>query len=153
MGINIPQLQGLVSGLPKDVGRQLGAAFRAQDQANQDMAAMLNSPLTTFTPALANSWVAVAAERAPLVTQFNNGLVVVSGSVMGGSPAGADTATIFVLPVGMRALFDFQTFVTWTSNSGTPTLGRIQLFTNGNVRAREGGASEFELNFTFMPGN
>lgn len=154
MTINLQSLQSLASGLPPDVLGKLRSALAAQDGMNQQLALPVNSPFTTFTPTLANGWLAVAPERAPLVQQFSNGLVVVSGSVKNGTVAADDTGTVFVLPVGMRSRFDFQNFATWTFDlTAGALLGRVELFTNGNVRAAEGGNIEFALSFCFIPGN
>lgn len=158
--LNPPLLQGLAAGLPPDIGQKLGAALRAQDKHNVDVAASLSSalvrgdtlqvltpytaasPLTVptdwQTPTLNSGWSNFGSPWEVAAYRKNSsGLVTVKGLV---KSTNALPSTVFTLPTGFRPAENVRT-ASSGSTGGGDAFYSLSFQTDGSVVCQSGAAA------------
>lgn len=141
MGLPVPSLQSLASGLPGEVAQKLRSALSAQDEFNRRIQAILSPAQTWQTPQLLNGWQNFSSHYVARYTQLPSGVVVLSGAIKSGTIG----TVAFVLPALLRP--DQDVAIAVDSNGA---LGRLVVHPSGNVSAEVGSNSFFSLESSFL---
>jgi hypothetical protein len=146
VGISVPNLQQLASGLPESVQQALRSALAAQDTFNRNVADAFNAlaDFTWQTPTtFQNGWLNFDATHYARFTKLQTGIIVLDGVIKSGTVG----STAFTLPLGYRPGIIDMNFA--ADSNVTPA--RLQVGTNGNVIPTTGGNGYYSLCCMFLP--
>ncbi len=144
MALNVPNLQALASGLPKETQQALRSALAAQDKFNRDVNQSANSvePGPWVRPAYLNNWVDLSSTRY-IRYRLENLSVRMEGTMALGTVGG----NAFILPPGYRP---FQSLNFSVSANGA--YGNVLISADGTVNFNVGSNVTVNLNLAFAVG-
>jgi len=150
MALNVQQLQGLASGLPDEIQKQLGAVLRAQDKMNRDIAQILTAltPGPWIRPEYQNGWLDFSPTVAPI--RFIRYRLELGGTIArleGVMSSGTINTTAFILPA---AFCPSQTLAFATTSN--LAFAQVDVNTSGAVVPRNGVNASFHLNISWGVG-
>jgi hypothetical protein len=142
VSVSAPNLQQLVSSLPKEMQGAMRSAFSAQDGFNAKAAGIFNNLPSWTTPLLTNSWVAYRDSSTPQVIELPIGLATLV-FVMGAIKSGTLNTTAFTL-----ATPPMQELGLSTDSNGA--FGELVVQTTGAVIPRSGSNAYFSVTCAYV---